>query len=260
MGCDGQALANASPRASRLGEGGIRGPQTLLHPLRTMVAVTSLPPLTLADLKSTATSYATLLSRDPVPTLFGVTDGKAVGTYVESAFNMYISERFLHDRGNAAKGIDFPGLGVDLKVTSVRQPQSSSPFRDATQKIYGLGYHLLVFVYDKTDDPSVTSAKLDIQHLVFIDRAFTADFQTTRGLCDILDRDGNADDIDAFLQERQLPLDDVGRRTLAERILVERPVIGCLTISNALQWRLQYTRAITIAAQGSLEGVEDLNG
>ena len=209
---------------------------------------------------TTATDYAKHLSSHPVLTLYGVTDGKAVGTYVESAFNVHISSLYVHDKGNAASGVDFPGLGVDLKVTSIRQPQSSSPFRDATQKVYWLGYHLLVFGYDKTDDDEARAARLDIQHLVFIESAYTGDFQTTTGLCGILDRGGNADDIDAFLQERNLPLDDIGRRTLAERITGERPTIGCLTISNALQWRLQYGRAITIARDRSSQGVRDLNG
>ena len=221
---------------------------------------TDLPPLTLDSLKTTAREYSKLLSATPVPALFGVTDGKAVGTYVEAAFNTHIATVFADDQGNAAKGIDFPGLGVDLKVTSIKQPQSSSPFRDATQKVYGLGYHLLVFVYDKTDDPALNSARLDIRHLVFIDRDYTADFQTTTGISKILDADGNVDDVDAFLQERNLPLDEIGRRTLAERIMVERPQIGCLTISNALQWRLQYGRAIVIAAGGASPGVHDLNG
>jgi len=43
---------------------------------------------------------------------------------------------------------------VDIKVTSIRQPQSSCPFKSARQKIYGLGYSLIVFVYDKKDDPA----------------------------------------------------------------------------------------------------------
>jgi restriction system protein len=225
-----------------------------------LLVPTDLPPLTLASLKATATAYSKLLSETPVPALYGVTDGKAVGTYVEAAFNSHISTRFAHDQGNAAKGIDFPGLGVDLKVTSVKQPQSSSPFRDATQKVYGLGYHLLVFVYAKTDDAELQSARLDVRHLTFVEKELTADFQTTTGICRILDSEGNVDDIDAFLQERNLPLDDVGRRTLAERIMVERPQVGCLTISNALQWRLQYGRAIAIASEGSSPGVQNLNG
>jgi hypothetical protein len=218
-----------------------------------------LPPLTLENLQAAATQYAKLLSATPITSLFGVTDGKAVGTYVEAAFNVHIAESFTHDQGNAARGIDFPGLGVDLKVTSIRQPQSSCPFRDATQKVYGLGYHLLVFVYDKVDDAELAAAKLNVLHVIFIDSGFTSDFQTTSGICKLLDNGANIDDIDAFLQERNLPLDEIGRRSLAERILTERPEVGCLTISNALQWRLQYGRAIALAAEGTSTGVQDLN-
>src|SRR5438105_790752 len=89
------------------------------------------------------------------PTLFGVTDGKAVGTYLEHKFKRYLNMLYTYAPGNSASGIDFPDLGVDLKVTSVTQPQSSCPFQSARQKIYGLGYHLLVFVYDKSDDQNL---------------------------------------------------------------------------------------------------------
>lgn len=68
----------------------------------------------------------------------------------------------------------------------------------------------------------------------------------------------NIDDIDAFLQERNLPLDEIGRRQLAERILQNPPEQGVLTISNALQWRLQYGRAIRIANETATIGVENL--
>ena len=210
-------------------------------------------------LRAEAAAYSRLLSATPVPDLFGMNDGKTVGTYVEAAFKVHIAALFAYDQGNAAKGIDFPGLDVDLKVTSIKRPQSSSPFRDATQKVYGLGYHLLVFVYDKMDDPELRAARLDIKHLVFIESAYTGDFHTTTGISKILDTDGNADDIDAFLQERNLPLDEIGRRALAERITSERPPIGCLTISHVPQWRLQYGRAIGVASHGSCPGVLNLH-
>lgn len=217
-----------------------------------------LPELTLADLKAEASRFAQALSSTPIPSLYGVTDGKAVGTFVEGEFNLHILKSYMHAPGNAARGIDFPSLAVDLKATSVKQPQSSCPFRDATQKVYGLGYHLLVVVYEKVDDPATTTATLDIQHVLFIDREYTADYQTTTGIAGILARDGNADDIDAFLEERNLPLDEIGRRSLAERIITEPPRQGCLTISNALQWRLQYGRAIQLASAPDARGLEDL--
>lgn len=56
-----------------------------------------------------------------------------------------------YEQGNSASGIDLPGLGVDIKVTSIKQPQSSCPFKSASQKIFGLDYHLLVFVYESND-------------------------------------------------------------------------------------------------------------
>lgn len=95
--------------------------------------------------------------------------------------------------------------------------------------------------------------------MIFIASERTGDYQTTRGLRDILERGGNKDDIVAFLEERNLPLDDIGRGVLSDRILQTPPEIGYLTISNALQWRLQYSRAITIAPAGDVTGVERLS-
>lgn len=66
---------------------------------------------------------------------------------------------------------------------------------------------------------------------------------------DILNRQGNADDIYAYLRERNLPLEEIGLQTLTERIMSQRPLPGYLTISNALQWRLQYQRVIAFAKE-----------
>src|SRR6185312_14837154 len=103
-------------------------------------------PLTVAILQKQAAAFAKVESKHSEPALFGVTDGKAIGTYIEHKFQTELQQRFKYERGSSAKGIDFPELGVDIKVTSVRQPQSSCPFKSARQKIYGLGYSLLVFV------------------------------------------------------------------------------------------------------------------
>jgi restriction system protein len=212
------------------------------------------PVLTLPGLKEYASEFLRALAELQIEELYGVTDGKAVGTFVEQTFHTHLEKRFTHSPGNAASGIDFPDLQVDLKVTSIKQPQSSCPFRSASQKVYGLGYHLLVFVYDKHDDAVARAAHLRFQHAVFVRRDRTADHQTTHGLLEILRRDGNLEDVAAFLEERNLPLDEIGRTQLAERILREPPTRGVLTMSNALQWRLQYGR--TIAVAGDEDGVE----
>lgn len=149
--------------------------------------------------------------------------------------------------------MDFPGLNVDIKVTSVRQPQSSCPFKKARQKIYGLGYSLLVFVYDKHDDTASRTARLDMQHTIFVEQERTADYQTTSGLRRILENNANRDDIVAFFHERMLPLDEVGLDALAAEVLRNPPELGYLTVSNALQWRLQYGRVIEQA--GKIGGI-----
>jgi len=205
--------------------------------------------LTVNLLITEAKTFAERESGHKEKSLFGVTDGKAVGTYLEHKFQESLQKKYEYARGSSAKGIDFPQLDVDIKVTSIRQPQSSCPFKSARQKIYGLGYSLLVFVYDKKDDRKTRTATLDIRHVIFIESSQTGDFQTTTGILKILDNNGNADDLVAFMTERFLPVDEIQAAEFAKEILKTRPKVGYLTISNALQWRLQYARVIEQAGQ-----------
>ena len=209
--------------------------------------------LTIPRLITEAKSFALAESQHMEKSLFGITDGKAVGTYLEHKFQDALSRKYVYVRGSSASGIDFPDLGVDIKTTSITQPQSSCPFKSARQKVYGLGYNLLVFVYEKTDDRKSKTATLNILNVIFVESQHTADFQTTSGLLKILDNQGNKDDVMAFLNDRNLPLDTIQASQLADEILASPPSLGYLTISNALQWRLQYSRVIEKA--GTVEGV-----
>ncbi|AFY43948.1 hypothetical protein [Nostoc sp. PCC 7107] len=205
--------------------------------------------LTIEALCSEATIFSAAESIHPEPLLYGVTDGKAVGTYIEQKFRLYLKQRYEFVEGNSASGIDFPGLLVDVKVTSIRQPQSSCPFKSARQKIFGLGYSLLIFVYDKTDNSTNRTATLNILHTIYVSAERTADFQMTRGIRNILANEGNKDDLIAFMSDRNLPVDEIEASNIAEEILINPPRQGFLTISNALQWRLQYGRVIERAGQ-----------
>ena len=69
----------------------------------------------------------------------------------------------------------------------------------------------------------------------------------------MLDNNANSDDIIAYLADRNLPADEITMRDLAEEILRNKPVQGYLTISNALQWRLQYGRIVKLTE--SVEGI-----
>ncbi|KAB8320049.1 hypothetical protein SD81_012955 [Tolypothrix campylonemoides VB511288] len=73
----------------------------------------------------------------------------------------------------------------------------------------------------------------------------------TRGILNILTNDGNADDLAAFMMDRNLPVDEIEANNIAEEILNKPPEQGYLTISNALQWRLQYSRIIQQAGEVS---------
>ncbi len=212
--------------------------------------------LTVRSLCQEAGRFAQVESSHAEPSLYGVTDGKAVGTYFEHKFQAYLREEYTYVEGSSAKGIDFPNLGVDMKVTSVKQPQSSCPFKSARQKIFGLGYSLLVFVYEKTDDEQTRTGKLDILHTIFVEQHRTADFQTTTGIRQILQNQGNLDDLLAFMSDRNLPVDDIKANEIAEELLKNRPPEGYLTISNAFQWRLQYARVIEKA--GTVDGIKRL--
>jgi hypothetical protein len=215
-----------------------------------------LPALTLEALCKEATNFAAIESQHWERTIHGVTDGKAIGTYVEAKFQEYLRARYSFRLGSAAKGIDFPELNVDLKVTSVKQPQSSCPFRSARQKVYGLGYALLVLVYEKVDDAKTATGRLNFLHTIYVEPRRTADFQTTRGLLALLANDANVDDILAFIEERRLPVEEIGARAIAEEVLKTPPEQGYLTISNAQQWRLQYGRVV--AEAGQVDGIQRL--
>ena len=212
--------------------------------------------LTIANLKSEAAVFAESESQRNEPSIFGVTDGKAIGTYTEHKFRSHLQANYIFEAGSSASGIDFPELAVDMKVTRSTKPQSSCPFKNARQKIYGLGYHLIVFVYEKIDNDRLQTGRLEFQHVIFVDSHSTADYQTTRSVLEILERNGNEDDLIAFMNDRNLPVDDIGAQALAQEIIDDPPMQGYLTISNALQWRLQFGHVIRQA--DSAEGIERL--
>lgn len=123
--------------------------------------------LTIDALIAEAEKFCKLNSGVYKPELFGITDGKAVGTYVEHLFQKHLAENYDLSVGNSASGLDLPSINTDIKVTSIRRPQSSCPFKDSKQKIFGLGYNLIVFVYDKHDDLQSKSGMLDFVALQF---------------------------------------------------------------------------------------------
>jgi methylase of polypeptide subunit release factors len=173
------------------------------------------------------------------PQLTGVTDGKSIGTYIEKEFKDYLSSKYTFNMGSVANGIDFPDedINTDIKVTSKRKPQNSCPFTDIRQKIYGLGYNILLFVYDNDID-DYTDLKLE--SCTFIKASETGDYNLTKNLIKMLKNNKTADEITDYLIECKVPGTYETLKNLACEIIENPPRQGYLTISNALQWRLKY--------------------
>lgn len=62
------------------------------------------------------------------------------------------------------------------------------------------------------------------------------------------------EDIVAYLQDKNIPADEITLNEIADRIIKSPPNLGYLTISNALQWRLQYKRVVDLS-----ENIEGIN-
>jgi len=62
------------------------------------------------------------------------------------------------------------------------------------------------------------------------------------------------DNIITFFEERLLPADEFQALELAKEVIASPPEIGYFTITNALQWRLQYKRVI-----GKAEDVDGIH-
>ena len=209
--------------------------------------------LTIDLLKKEAKEFCEDQSKINHSSLIGITDGKAVGTYVEHSFQKYLCDKYIVEIGNSAEGIDLPSIDIltDIKVTSIKQPQSSCPFKSASQKIFGLGYNLLIFVYEKRDE--VNKCFLNFKNCTFVEKERTSDFTITKRLIEMKNDGAKEEDIISYLIDRNIPGDEITYNDLAKRILSENLEQGYLTISNALQWRLQYSRVISL--ENKINGV-----
>ena len=178
--------------------------------------------------------------------LVGITDGKAVGTYIEHKFEECLKNKYNTSIGSSARGIDLPDpeINTDIKVTSVKKPQSSSPFKNIEQKVYGLGHNLLIFVYEKTDINN--KCYLDFKNCLFLEADKTGDYNLTKILREMVNSGAKEKDIIEILEEVNVPGERDTLKKLAKKILTNPPNKGYLTISNAFQWRLKYNNVINL--------------
>lgn len=98
--------------------------------------------------------------------------------------------------------------------------------------------NLLVFVYDKADDQNRKTSILNFVSYSFVAKERTSYYTTTFRLREMIRDKANEADTVAYLQDKNIPADEITLWKLAEQIMKTPPEQGYLTISNALQWRL----------------------
>ena len=94
---------------------------------------------------------------------------------------------------------------------------------------------------------------MDFISCSFIRKERTGDYTTTKRLIEMVNDGANDEDISAYLSDRNIPADDTTLAKIARQILQTPPKLGYLTISNALQWRLQYGRIVSL--KEDVEGI-----
>ena len=52
------------------------------------------PKLTMTTLKEEAKTFCIIVSKQKIPELYGVTDGKAVGTFIEHLFQAHLDKKY----------------------------------------------------------------------------------------------------------------------------------------------------------------------
>ena len=92
--------------------------------------------LTIKDLINSANTFCEQETKYKNKELYGVTDGKAVGTYIEHKFKEFLNKSFELDNGNSARGIDLPApkINTDIKVTSIKQASIFKSFQRCKTK------------------------------------------------------------------------------------------------------------------------------
>lgn len=183
--------------------------------------------------------------------LYGITDGKAVGTYIAHLFSKQIEQHLL---------LDFESIKVELNTEilflPVEQLFSFHPYKNAEQKIYGLGYNLLIFAYENIDGHNNKTCKLNFVGCTFVAKERTGDYAMTYRLREMLKDGASEYDIAAYLNDMYMAIDDITMTKLTEMIIENPPSQGYFAISTALQWRLHYSRVFKTVEP--IDGIQNI--
>jgi len=173
--------------------------------------------LTLNDLIEEAVAFSEYESNILHQKMLGINDGKAIGTYIEHKFKKYLNKKYKINIGSSSKGIDLPDsfINTDIKVTSIKHPQSSSPFKNIEQKVYGLGHNLLIFIYEKIDVKN--RCYIDFKQCIFLEAEKTGDYLLTKKLIELCEKGTNENEIIDVLIKKNVPGDEQNLKNLAKK-------------------------------------------
>lgn len=183
---------------------------------------------------------------------------KQIGTYFEKELRDWFENKHgLVSEGSVAEDIDLPAFNLDVKTTSNRQPQSSSTFDDPGERIVGVDYNILLFVYDKQ---SVDGGnKFEIKTCAYIPKERASDYRKSDDAVKLVAdyREGKLSESE--LREQLEDLTGVGAISdkKFEEIKNDPPEKGAITITPALQWRFNYNKMVK---EDVPEGTERIYG
>jgi len=215
------------------------------------------PKLTKKALQKESHAFAARISNIWETWIYNNARSKRLGTFIEDQLELFLREGYEFTKGSSSKGIDFPELLVDVKTTDHRQPQSSAPFSSIREKIFGLGYAVLIFVYRIRKDHEQRKGRLEITGTTFIDAGDTGDTTLTAKLIDAK-AFGQKEVCRVICQEiKRLRIDKkmishAWIRGLITEVCDNEIMRGRLTISPALQWRVQYGKIEPPDYEGSI--------
>ena len=183
---------------------------------------------------------------------------KQIGTYFEKELRDWFEEEHgLVSEGSVAEDIDLPAFNLDVKTTSNRQPQSSSTFDDPGERIVGVDYNILLFVYNKQ---SVNGGnQFEIKTCAYIPEERASDYRKSDDAVKLVVdyREGRLSESE--LREQLEDLTGVGAISdeKFEEIKENPPEKGAITITPALQWRFNYNKMVK---EDVPEGTERIYG
>ena len=212
--------------------------------------------LTIQRLQQEAAAFAEVESTYPEPTLYGVTDGKAIGTYLEHKFRAHLEVKYTFASSNSASRhrlSRFTGGHEGYRHHPAAIVVSLQVGKTEDIRAGILGSCVRLREEGRPEDDHRCS---EYPPYGFRRRTPTADFTMTRLIRQHLEAGCNAEDLIGLMHDKNLPVDDIEANNIAQELLKKPCEQGYLTISNALQWRLQYARVIEQA--GKMDGHSEI--